>query len=482
VRDVVAGLAYSIALNYLNRVVRGRRIGQVIYFQGGTAYNDAVAAAFAGLLDRPVIVPPHNGVIGAIGAACLAREAVEARGRASQFRGFDVGQVSYTLRGFVCKACPNLCDMQEFTVEGVKTYWGDKCSWKFRRRAKTERNPVIPDLVELRERLCWTTDGPTGDGPRIGIPRAMSFHDDFPFWGTLLTALGARPILSDPTNRGIAQDAVDLAVAEPCYPVKLAHGHVMDLVRKEVDAILLPNVLDAEAPAWTSASQHCPWNQTLPFVLRAVPRLEAWRERLLIPTVRFRDGQPSVKRALAGLYRFLGVSRRQGELALGRAWEARRAFVRARLVEGREALRVLDAHEAWGIVLTGRAYTLYDRALNLDVPGKLRDYYGVNVIPLDFLALDEERVADINENMYWNSGRRILAAARIAGRHPRLELIHITNFKCGPDSFVKHFIGEALGKPFLTLSFDGHGNDAGIMTRCEAYLESKGILRAWKAS
>jgi len=104
------------------------------------------------------------------------------------------------------------------------------------------------------------------------------------------------------------------------------------------------------------------------------------------------------------------------------------------------------------------------------------------VIPLDFLPLDEERLSEINENMYWNSGRRILAAAKIAGRHPGLDLIHITNFKCGPDSFIKHFIGEALGKPFLTLSFDGHGNDAGIMTRCEAYLESKGILGRWKLS
>ncbi|HSB73654.1 MAG TPA: acyl-CoA dehydratase activase, partial [Candidatus Methylomirabilis sp.] len=125
--DLVAGLAYSVALNYLNRVVRGRRIGEVIYFQGGTAYNDAVAAAFAGVLGKRIIVPPFNGVVGAIGMALLAREKAEATARPTTFHGYDLDVVHHTLREFTCKGCSNTCDMQEFTVEGVKTYWGDKC-------------------------------------------------------------------------------------------------------------------------------------------------------------------------------------------------------------------------------------------------------------------------------------------------------------------------------------------------------------------
>jgi predicted nucleotide-binding protein (sugar kinase/HSP70/actin superfamily) len=84
--------------------------------------------------------------------------------------------------------------------------------------------------------------------------------------------------------------------------------------------------------------------------------------------------------------------------------------------------------------------------------------------------------------MYWDLGRKILAAARIVGRHDNLHIIYVTNFKCGPDSFLKHFIRRASGKPFLTLQFDGHSNDAGMMTRCEAYLDSKGVLRAKQAS
>ncbi len=136
VGDLAAGLAYSVALNYLNRVVRGRKIGKVIFFQGGTAYNDAVAAAFSQILGKQIIVPPHNGVIGAIGMALIARDRMKDSGQPSRFRGYDLGRVNFTTREFVCQACSNFCDMKEFNIEGQRTYWGDKCSDKFRKRAR----------------------------------------------------------------------------------------------------------------------------------------------------------------------------------------------------------------------------------------------------------------------------------------------------------------------------------------------------------
>ncbi len=126
--DIIAGLAYSVVQNYLNRVVRGRKIGEVIFFQGGTAYNDAVAAAFSEVLGREIIVPPYNGVIGAIGVALLALEKVTALDISTAFRGYDLSAIDYEIREFTCKGCTNYCDIQEFRVEGQSTYWGDKCS------------------------------------------------------------------------------------------------------------------------------------------------------------------------------------------------------------------------------------------------------------------------------------------------------------------------------------------------------------------
>lgn len=479
--DLVAGLAYSVALNYLHRVVRGRRIGRVIYFQGGTAYNDAVAAAFAGILGKRIVVPPYNGVIGAIGMALLAREKVRGTGRQTTFRGLDLGTVRYTLKEFTCKSCSNVCDMQEFTVEGVKTYWGDKCSDKFRKRRQTERKPVIADLMTWRrERLLDGYAGPQGSGPRVGIPRAMFFHDRFPFWRTILEDLGCAVVLSDETNRKIAQDGIDLSVAEPCYPVRVVHGHVQDLLEKGVDWILLPAMTNAEPTPDDVESQMCPWAQTLPFVMRCVPRLQDIRERILSPSVHFRLGEGHAARDLLPLGQALGAGSARTLRAVAHGFTVQRAFRDNVEAMGREALATLQRSREPGIVLVGRPYNIHDRAINLDVPGKLRDYYGINVLPIDCLPLDGEDIRDVNENMYWHSGRRILAAGKLVARSPYLHVIYLTNFKCGPDSYIKHFMGTACGKPFLSLQFDGHSNDAGIMTRCEAYLDSKGMLRWWR--
>ena len=144
---------------------------------------------------------------------------------------------------------------------------------------------------------------------------------------------------------------------------------------------------------------------------------------------------------------------------------------------GASALKVLRESGEPGVVLLGRPYNIYDQRVCCDIPRKLRALYGINVVPLDFLPLEAEDISEINDNMYWHSGRQILAAAKFTRGMPGMHLIYISNFKCGPDSYIKSFIEEACGKPSLVLQFDGHSNDAGYITRCEAYLDSTGFLR-----
>jgi predicted CoA-substrate-specific enzyme activase len=479
VGDLCAGLAYSVAMNYLNRVVRGRKIGDVIYFQGGTAYNDAVAAAFAQVLKKRIIVPPHNGVIGAIGMALLAQERMQNADYPTRFRGYDLNRVDYTTRDFVCRACSNDCEMKEFVIEGHKTYWGDKCSDKFRKRSHTDREPVIADLIEIREKLLLQTWLPEISAERtVGIPRAMFFYDRFPFWSTYLQEMGCRIVLSSTTDGTIAARGEELAIAQPCFPVQVAHGHVEGLLKAGAESIFIPNVVNMESPTPCAPASHlCPWNQTLPFVIKAAGGLEAAQDRLLIPTVHFRLGEQAVKSELRDFAQTQGWDHRSSDRAVDAADRAQREFQAALLAEGRTAL-----HEVWrrgepAIVLVGRPYNLYDRSMNCDIPRKLRALYGVNVIPLDFLPLDVEDISSINANMFWSSGRLILAAAKFTERDPNLHLIYISNFKCGPDSFIKPFLTDAAGKPVLFLQFDAHSNDAGYLTRCEAYLDSKGFLR-----
>ena len=487
--NIVAGLAYSIALNYLNRVVRGRRIGKVVYFQGGTAYNDSVAAAFASLLGKKITVPPYNGVIGAIGMALIARQWREATGGASRFRGYDLSQLSMASRDFVCRACSNLCDIKEFTIEGQKSYWGDKCSDKFRKPSPTGRKPVIEDLFAFRERLLEGLPGYAVTGPKfkrapgrvyVGIPRTMSMWDLFPFWNRYFREIGVEVALSPATDPKIAAQGVEMALAQPCYPIQVAHGHVKALVEAGVDYVLIPNILDAEAEDGKCSAHFCPWNQTLPYVIESAPGLEEHRHMFLVPRLHFQMGKEQIASGLLETMRRLGVSKRTNERAVEAAYAAQREFQSRLLEAGRQALEVLERSGEPGILLVGRSYNIYDRNVNCDIPRKLRHRYGANVIPIDFVVTGRESVAEMHPNMYWTSGRKILAASRVANSRPNLHVIYISNFKCGPDSYIKHFTREAAGAPLLVLQFDGHGNDAGYMTRCEAYLDSKGILRCYK--
>jgi predicted CoA-substrate-specific enzyme activase len=481
--DLVAGLAYSVVMNYLNRVVRGRKIGETIYFQGGTAYNDSVAAAFSQVLGRKIIVPPHNGVIGAIGMALLARDKVRATKEATTFRGFDLSKVDYRRREFVCKGCSNYCDMQEILIGDSRTYWGDKCSEKYRKAARTGTVPVIDDLVARRiewmDRLVAET--PTsGARGTVGFPRAMYFHERFPFWKGVLTRMGFGVKVSPRTDKAIAREGFERTVAEPCYPIQVAHGHVGALLASGVDFLFLPNVINSETAHTHTASQFCPWGQTLPFVVAAVPKWEKeLRQKLLSPTVRFRDGEKHIVEDLFDCFGPLGVSRKEIREGIRDGYREQARLGRFLEVAGAEAIERVENAGADAIVLLGRPYNLYDRDVNLNIPAKLRDQYGGNVIPIDFLPVDDIDIRDVNDNMFWNYGRKIIAAAKWCRNRPKFHMIYITNFKCGPDSFVRHFITRASGSPYLTLQFDGHGNDAGYVTRCEAYLDSKGVLRPW---
>ena len=186
-----------------------------------------------------------------------------------------------------------------------------------------------------------------------------------------------------------------------------------------------------------------------------------------------------VKEALRKAMKPLRIKGSVIDAATDAAYEAQRTF-RATLGQaGADALATLAEHDELGIVLVGRPYNLYDTGVNMDIPAKLRKYYGVNVIPMDFLPLWSVDTRDVTPNMFWNYGRKILQAAKVVAQHPNLHIIYMTNFKCGPDSYIKHFVRVADRDPFLTLQFDEHTNDAGAMTRCEAYLDSKGFLRWW---
>ncbi|MBN2201022.1 hypothetical protein JW777_03640 [bacterium] len=477
--DLIAGLALSVAQNYLNRVVKKRPIGETVFFQGGTAYNDAVAAAFATLLDREIVVPPHNGILGAIGAALLAA-ASRSGGKPTAFRGWQLDRVPRSLRQFTCGACSNHCTVEEFTVAGEKSYWGDKCSERYRRRTKTERKPVLPNLIRVRDHQMEPFRKTAAAGPavrgRAGIALALHFHDRLPFWKTYLESAGFECVVSGHTDPDVAAAGVEACVNEPCFPVQAAHGHFVRLMAGKPDLLFFPHVVNEEDPLDSVASFLCPWVQTFPLIARHVSALEPVRDRILCPTVAFREGPAAVEERLFRAMSRLGVSRAENRRAVAAAYAAQAGFREFLRSKGESSLKVIRESGTPVVILIGRPYNIYDPGMNLNVPTKLAELYGANVIPMDFLPLDGVDIRPVHDHMFWNYGRRILQAARWSRDLPSAHLIYLSNFKCGPDSYIRHYVEEAAGKPFLFLQFDSHSNDAGILTRVEAFLESRGLL------
>ncbi len=225
--------------------------------------------------------------------------------KATRFRGFEVAKVNYTLREFTCKGCSNACAIQEFNVEGEKTYWGDKCSDRFRKRAKCAKKPVVPDLEAMRR--SWLMDeselpAVPDHAPAVGIPLSMYGLELLPFYRTLLAHCGFKTVLSESTNRRIVDSGLAAVVAEPCFPIILAHGHVADLVSRQVDYIWLPSVLNGQT-SWMHTESHvCPWGQTLPYVIRRSPAFAQVEEkRWLMPVLRFRQGEKDLRKQLRKL-------------------------------------------------------------------------------------------------------------------------------------------------------------------------------------
>ncbi|OPL18537.1 MAG: hypothetical protein AVO35_04185 [Candidatus Aegiribacteria sp. MLS_C] len=474
VDNIVAGLSYSIVKNYLHRVVGEKKIGRRIFFQGGTAFNSGVAAAFNSVLsDREVHIPPEHHVTGAIGAALLARE--EKLPGPSGFKGFSLADENYTQETFVCSACPNRCEIHRVILQdGRNLFYGGRCE-KYetgtgrRRNAGNGRNWFVQRESAL---LAGYEPEDRGGSPVVGIPRALWFWEFFPLFRTFFTQCGFGVEISGASTSDLIHSGVESVAAETCFPVKLAHGHVIDLLERGVDYIFLPSMIRSFPQGDFSESYNCPYIQASPYVIDAGLGLSSEeRVETLTPVLDFSLPGREWTRALVGMAAGMGVDPSTARKAALKAREAHENFREELLSLGRKALSELDPDQP-AFVIISRPYNGSDPAVNAELPEKLARL-GASVIPTDLLDLPMDRVAAIHGNMYWQYGQRILAAALAIREDPRLNGVYITNFGCGPDSFIQHEVARIMGeKPMLTIEIDEHAADAGVITRCEAFMDS----------
>ena len=475
--DIVAGLSYSIAQNYLNRVVGDRKKGNKIYFQGAVANNQGVKAAFESVLGKKIHIPPNFDVTGSIGAAILAQEYCREHGiTKSRFKGFDVVNMEYKISSFECKECSNLCEIRKVTVEdGLVLFYGSRCE-KFE-IDKSKKKTDVPDYFKERENLLmdYYIKNKKESKIKIGFPRILTmYYEMFPFWSAFFSELGVELVLSEATTKKIIHLGVEGAVAETCFPVKVALGHVLNLLDKNIEYIFIPSLVNMKQNnSNLSDSFSCPYVQSIPYTLRSSINFEAAGVKVLDPPLFFKDGYntSTIHKELAEMAKTLGIKGKQLKIAIKKASEVQDNFYKTLQRRGKEILRDLKPDDK-AVVVVSRPYNGCDPGLNLGLPQKLMNL-GVIPIPLDFLSIDEIDISEDWPNMYWRYGQKILCTVEIVRRDKRLNAMYLTNFGCGPDSFIAHFFREKMDdKPYLQIEIDEHSADVGAITRCEAFLDS----------
>jgi predicted CoA-substrate-specific enzyme activase len=492
--DIVAGLVYSICMNYSNRVKGNRPVGKKVFMQGGVCYNKAVPLAMASLIGKPIVVPPEPGLMGAYGVALEVKNRIEA-GLMSEMR-FDLQKlanrkVAYG-KSFICKGgkekCDRRCEIATINVEGKKYPFGGACNRYYNLRRHVHYDIEKLDLVAIRQKLIFEKYGacsPAEMGIKqrgvIGLNRSFLINTYYPLYSNFFSELGYKVILPQEPS----QEGIDLRNAPFCYPVELAHGFFYSLIESgsPPDYIFLPHfrAIPGENSADPLAqSQVCPLVQGETFFLQTTFRkklaqLTQRGTKLLTPLIDLSQGIEAARAPLIQAAIQMGIKRKIAGVAFEKALRKQLDCMSEMQVIGQKAIAALEADpEKFAVVIFSRPYNGYADEAHMGIPHKFASR-GIMVLPLDFLQFDNERS---KRNMYWGMGQMITKGGRLIQRHDQLFGTYITNFSCGPDSFVVGYFREIMGrKPSLTLELDSHTADAGLETRIEAFLD---IVQAYR--
>ncbi|MFQ6606131.1 MAG: acyl-CoA dehydratase activase [Fidelibacterota bacterium] len=475
--DIVAGLVYSICMNYVNRVKGARPVGKKVFMQGGVCYNRAVPIAMAALSGKEIIVPPEPGLMGAYGVALEVKHRLQQGLLEEQW--FDLEtllerDVSYKST-FKCtggkEKCDLACTINRIVIEN-KTYpFGGACNLYYNLRNKVKIKAGDHDLVVVRQKMVFEDYAPDREtlppeAPTVGLSRSFLTNTYYPLFANFFVLLGYRPVLAEQ----VAPEGIDMVAAPFCYPCEIAHGYFYDLLQKNPDYLFLPHITGIRVEANQDYSRTCPLLQGEAYYLRsAFEEALSQLKGILTPVLDFSSDVDELRRQFLSLGRSLNRSRHQVQAAFEQAWQVQKELQENLYRLGSEALKELEADPTRiGVILFGRPYNAYAPEANKGIPHKFASR-GITIIPVDCLDL---AAYESKDHMYWSMGQLNLKGAHFIKDHPQLFGTYITNFSCGPDSFIVGYFRDILGsKPSLTLELDNHTADAGLETRIEAFLD-----------
>ncbi len=476
--QVAAAVLHSVRDNYLNKVVGGLLIGDHVYFQGATARNKALVAAFEVELGKEIKVSPYCHLTGALGMCILVDERLPMDKRSLKFKGLKFADAEVVVDYELCEMCHNNCNLSLIKTDEGTLAWGLKCGRDYGdKKVKVKKNPGF-DWWRNRQNAWLSMDAAkkpeSAVKGKIGLLQSLSTYGYYPFWKKFIETIGYQPVLSARTSDKTMHDGTEIVSAEYCAPVVASHGHAVEMLAKgKVDWLLVPHMLREPSPSGFTDAHFCCYVQAHPGVLKAAAGLSG-KDRLLSPIVLLNRPDEEIARSLAEGLRPLGIGEQEALNAFRAGREALKQFNAKSLAYGKEALDWVEKNNGLGLVCIGRPYNTLDSGLTLDLPRKMAAF-GYPVFYQDMLPYDVRSILPEFSNMYWHYGQKILATADYVAKHPRLFGVYFTNFMCGPDSYIMTYFKEIMnriGKPYLCLQFDGHGADAGYLTRVEAALES----------
>ncbi len=477
--DMVAGLVYSICMNYGNKVRGSRPVGNKVFMQGGVCYNRAVPAAMAALIGKPIIVPPEPGLAGALGVALEVEKRIGlGLMKRDEFRLSELaGRAVEYARSFTCpgggEKCDLGCEIRTTVVDGRKIPFGGSCDRYYNLRLGRKVKTGELDLVRLRNRMVFEDFAFNFDSadswPTVGMNRSFMIHNLYPFFSNFFGEMGMRLVLPEKVD----PQGVERKSTSYCFPAELAHGFYEDLLKKNPDHIVLPHIIEFEVPGRNpdvhEQQNLCVVCQAEPYFLRPAFKDVPTAAKVHMPVFNFWHGIEGDRKTIIRLARQLGIRRKTAERAFDVAVGRQRACDQAMWKKGAGLIEEISRdRNRKAVVLFGRAYNAYASEANMGIPHKFASR-GIMVIPCEFLP-----ISDVQSEswMHWASGHLLLRASRKVAANRQLFGTWISNFSCGPDSFLIGWFRSAMGtKPSLTLEIDNHTADAGINTRIDAFLD-----------
>jgi predicted CoA-substrate-specific enzyme activase len=486
VNEVLASVLHAVRENYLTKVAIENNIGNTILFQGATAKNKALVAAFEQRLKKPIHVSRYCHLTGALGTAILLSEQ---KTPSTTFRGLDLYKERIPIQSEVCELCTNHCKLTLADVGGERVAYGFLCGRDYATANYVSNNRCGFDLLRERKKaMSFKPQSKRQTGLTIGIPAALHLYEDLVLWQKFFNLLGIETVTSEKCSNAI-KEGKHITAAEFCAPVTALHGHIKHLLTnpagtERVDFIFMPYYFEKKATEKGVRRHYCYYTQFSPSVIAAaagrLTDISSSDHKLLMPLLNYLYSSFHTK---IELYRMLkSISKIPiGFLEVSAAYDRALEFKKSGQLKLKELYKkhLTETGNDIHAVLLGRPYTVLCPQMNKGIPDIFASL-GIKAFYQDMLSYRRQDVALIQPLLYelhWHYAAKILEAAEIIAQSKNAYPVLMTSFKCSPDSFVVEYfkkIMESHAKPYLILQLDEHDATTGYETRIEAAVRSFG--------